>query len=72
MKRLIRSFESQKAHGPDYIDVKFIGKTENASIEILYLLYSVTYTWGHFPEGLKRRWIIPLLKPGDKGWIMKN
>ena len=72
IRRALRSFGNNKAYGPDFIHIRFLKKTESTSLEILGLLYSLCFQYNYFPDLLKRRWIIPLLKPGKKGTIRKD
>ena len=68
VKRAIRSFDNNKADGPDGIDIRFLKKTGMTSVGILHRAFNDwMFTMKAFPVQFKERWIVPLIKAGKMG-----
>ena len=72
IQRSIKSFNSNKACGPDKIDIKMVKKGGSAVVKMLCRLYNKMLQTGYVPQGMKERWIIPIMKPGKQANIPKN
>ena len=72
IKRSINSFSNNKAEGPDRLDIKFFKKCKESGKKILLFLFNVFFDFGILPRNLKKRWIIPIKKPGKLGNIVKE
>ena len=73
VRRAIKSFNNNKAQGPDQVHIKFIKKTVEISTEILQKIYNILYKELQIlPSNIKDRWIKPLCKPGKNPKIRKN
>ena len=71
--RAIGGFSNNKAQGPDEIDIKFIKKTGQVSVDILFTICNIMfYDWQMLPSIWKERTIRPLIKAGKKGTFLKE
>ena len=72
VRRALQSFPKNTAHGPDMVHIRFLTSDLSSTIDIIKDLLQSLYEFQIIPQQLKRRWIIPAIKPGKTGVLAKH
>ena len=73
IRRALRGFNNYKAYGPDEIDIKFLKKSNETTINIMNNYLNIMFTeWQMIPDMIKSRWITPVIKQGRPANLLKN